>query len=79
MVTELLAIEPDDRWSRDLARLVRDYRKLGSAAVAEFAGRALQVHRNHLLWKKLPATVPEAWAVELATATETLLPPSGTR
>jgi hypothetical protein len=79
VVRELLAIDRADRWSRDLARLVRDYRNLGRPAVAEFAGRALQVHRNHLLWKKLPATVTETWAVELATATEILPPSSGSR
>lgn len=69
---ELIVVDPSDRWSRDLVKLVRDYRSLGSPAVAEFAGRALQVHRNYLLWKKLPATVPETWAVELAMPTESL-------
>jgi hypothetical protein len=73
MVKELLAIDSSDRWNRDLAKLVRDYRNLGSPAVAEFAGRTLQVHRNHLLWKKLPATIPEAWAVEAAMPTEGLV------
>ena len=73
MVEELIAIDPADRWSRDLAKLVKDYRNLGTPAVAEFAGKALQVHRNHLLWRKLPATVAETWAVEHAMPTETLV------
>ncbi|NIR45968.1 MAG: hypothetical protein GWM93_17520, partial [Gemmatimonadetes bacterium] len=63
---------PEDPWSRDLAKLVRDYRSLGNPDVADFAGRDLQVHRNYLLWNKLPATVPETWAVEMAMPTEAL-------
>ena len=72
MVKELIAIDRDDRWSRDLARLVRKYRKLGTSDTSVFAGHVLQVRRNRLLWKKMPATVSEAWAVELATPTENL-------
>jgi hypothetical protein len=72
MVEELIAIDSADRWTRDLAKLVKDYRNLGTPAVAQFAGEALQVHRNHLLWRKLPASVAETWAVEHVMPTETL-------
>lgn len=72
MARELLALDARDPASRELAKLVSDYRRLGSPDVADFAGRDLQVHRNHLLWKKLPATVPETWAVEMAMPTEAL-------
>jgi hypothetical protein len=75
VVEELLSIDASDRWTRDLARLVNDYRilgNLGSQAIAEPPGKALQVRRNHLLWKMLPATMPETWAVEHAMPTEEL-------
>ncbi len=75
VVEELLSIDASDRWTRDLARLVNDYRILGnpgSQAIAEPPGKALQVRRNHLLWKMLPATIPETWAVEHAMSTEEL-------
>ena len=73
MVEELLAIDSSDRWTRDLARLVNDYRALGSREIAEPPSKALQVRRNYLLWKKLPATIPETWAVENAIPTEALV------
>lgn len=73
VVGELLAIDAGDRWSRDLARLVYDYRKLGRAGATEFAAKTLQVRRNYLLWKKLPVTVSETWAVEHAMLTEALI------
>ena len=75
VVEELLSIDAGDRWTRDLARLVNDYRNLGnlaSHAIAPPPGKALQVRRNHLLWKMLPATIPETWAVEHAMPTEEL-------
>lgn len=73
VVRELMVIDSRDRWSRDLVKLVVEYRNLGRPAVAQFAGGALQVHRNYLLWKKLPANISETWAVELAMPTESLV------
>ncbi len=72
VVEELLSIDAGDRWTRDLARLVNDYRNLGRQANALPPGKALQVRRNQLLWKMLPATIPETWAVEHAMPTEDL-------
>ena len=75
VVEELRSIDASDRWTRDLARLVNDYRilgNLGSQAIAGPPGKALQVRRNHLLWKMLPATIAETWAVEHAMPTEEL-------
>ena len=54
---------------------MNDYRilgNLGGQAIAEPPGKTLQVRRNHLLWKMLPATMPETWAVEHAMSTEEL-------
>ncbi len=79
MVRELVAIDPSDRWSRDLARLVRDYRNLAHPSVVALGSSGVQVHRNRLLWKKLPVTVSEAWALEHAMSTESLMPAPAAR
>lgn len=73
VVEELLAIDPDDRWSTDLARLVNTYRHLGRSGAGDDADKSLQVLRNHLLWKMLPATTSETWAVEHAMPTEEVM------
>jgi hypothetical protein len=73
----LVAMDPGDRWSRDLARLVNDYRRLGRPATQGAGDNSVQILRNHLLWKMLPATASETWAVEHAMATEALSPAPG--
>ena len=83
VVEELRSIDANDRWTQDLARLVRDYQKLGnlgSQALAQPPGEALQVRRNRLLWKMQPATITQTWALEHAMPTEELtLSPAGSR
>jgi hypothetical protein len=74
---ELLRVDPGDRWSKDLAQLVADYNKLGLAPNGAHADEVLQVRRNQLLWKKLPATAQQTWAVEHAMLTEALMPSPG--
>jgi hypothetical protein len=71
---ELVAIDPDDSWSRELAELVRKYRVYDAEAPSELAAKAMQVHRNSLLWKAFPATTAETWAVEHSMITEDPLP-----
>lgn len=72
VVDELMVIDPGDLWTRDLAQLVSAYRALGDGAADGAAAETLQVRRNQLLWKKLPATTAETWAVEHAMPTEAL-------
>ena len=75
VVDALMRIDPSDRWTRDLAKLVRKYRSLVGPPSQR---SALQLRRNHLLWKKAPITVQEAWAVEHDMLTESLpLAPPG--
>jgi len=74
-VLEALAeIAPNDRWTRDLARLVTKYRRFSDPRLAASDKRAVQVRKNHLLWKRAPITIPEAWAIEHAMHTEVLSP-----
>jgi hypothetical protein len=72
VAAELLAIDPSDTWSTDLARLVNDYRSLGNPGNDEDRNKALQVLRNRLLWKMTPVTASQTWAVEHAMPTEAL-------
>lgn len=72
VAAELLDIDPRDRWTRDLVKLVKKYRKLAKPSVAAFAGRDLQIYKNHLLWKKAPITTSQSWALEHAMSTESL-------
>jgi hypothetical protein len=68
----LIDIDAHDRWTRDLVKLLKKYRKLTKPSVAAFAGRDLQVYKNHLLWKKAPITTSQSWALEHEMSTESL-------
>jgi len=69
---ELLRIDPDDPWSRQLAALARRYAALSETALPAGEERVRRAALNRLLWKAFPATAAETWAVEHAIETEDL-------
>jgi hypothetical protein len=73
VVDELMSMDSGDRWTRDLAGLVTVFRKLGDSAAAGDDGRLLQIQRNYLLWRKLPVSTAQTWALENAMPTEALV------